>query len=328
MPPKSDDRKQSPVLNSANLAQLKGVLEVESNNKNHADNALSDASSYYEDSIAGDYETEDTTQAATSSSQIDDGDDDDDDPYRQMTPQDLEICRILDQEYELALEERDVAYSARSQSVRQSACFAVSFMGIFLAVSVTFFLRQTASWDVADALLFSIYTITTVGYGNLHHPETPAFQLYTIFFILIGIATLTIMVAQVYQWLSLEASRAQHSRDRLPGGFITSANLHTGATADDATAGASMMAHHHRYTSPRRVRARAVGVQIGDFLHVPTHIMDRLFAYAERLEVFLKENEIGRGISVLFPFCSLIVVGAAVVGSIEGWTAVESLYFR
>lgn len=286
---------------------------------------------YYEESVDGDYMGDDAKfrghgdDMETSSLEV-----------HTMTADDLEICKLLDHEYELALEERDIAFNARFDSVRQSACCAVSFMLVFLAVGVTFFTRQAEDWDTADALLFSVYAITTVGYGNLHHPETPAFQLYTIFFILLGIATLTIMVAQVYQCIALEASRAQQNRESADslGGVITS-NLRQhwapgtpSSTHSNSSDQGVWIAHHHRYTSSRRMSGRtAVFFHLGDILHVPAHWMDRMFLYAERLQVFLRENEIGRGISVLFPFCSLITIGATVVGLIEGWTIVESLYF-
>jgi hypothetical protein len=212
------------------------------------------------------------------------------------------LTQQLDQEYEWALEERDVAYHARYQSVRQSACCAITFMTIFMTVSVVFFVQQTEDWDTKDALLFSVYAMTTVGYGHLHSPDTPAFQLYTIFFILMGIATLTILVAQVYQCVALEASRAQSEREQP----LT-----------------SPLAQHHRRTTMTRQSV----TQLGDFLHVPTHTMDRLFQIIDQLQTFFKEDEVGRGLSVLFPFVGLIGLGALVVGPLEGWTIVEALYF-
>lgn len=206
-------------------------------------------------------------------------------------PIDTQLTKQIDQEYEWALEERDVAFQARYQSVRQSAACMILFMLLFLTASALFFVQQTEDWEIADALLYSVYTMTTVGYGHLHSPDTPAFQLYTIFFILTGIATLTILVAQVYQCLALEASRAQSERE-----------------------------------SHRLIR-QSVVEQWGDRLHVPTHTMDRLFVAFEKLQSFLKEDEVGRGLSVLFPFVGLIGIGALVVGPLEGWTVVESLYF-
>lgn len=117
------------------------------------------------------------------------------DHKNQMSMDDIEICQRLDEEYERALEEREIGYNARYGSVRQSAFLSVFFMFTFLCLGTLFFMRQTA-WTVPDALLFSIYTITTVGYGNVSGaPTTPGFQAYTIFYILVGVAALTIMVS-------------------------------------------------------------------------------------------------------------------------------------
>jgi hypothetical protein len=83
-----------------------------------------------------------------------------------LSREDIQVCQQLDAEYEQALEEREVGYAARYNSVRQSACFSVAFMLIYLTLGTLFFVRQAAeteAWTVSDSLLFSIYTITTVG---------------------------------------------------------------------------------------------------------------------------------------------------------------------
>lgn len=110
-----------------------------------------------------------------------------------LSLEDMEICQRLDDEYENALEEREIGYMARYTSVRQSACFSVMFMLTFLSLGTTFFMRY-ADWSIHDSLLFSIYTITTVGYGNKAIPKETGFQCFTILYIFVGIATLTIMV--------------------------------------------------------------------------------------------------------------------------------------
>ena len=81
---------------------------------------------------------------------------------RWLSPDDIEICQRLDEEYERALEEREVVYTARYNSVRQSACFSILFMLLYLSLGTMFFMRQT-DWTVSESVLFSIYTITTVG---------------------------------------------------------------------------------------------------------------------------------------------------------------------
>lgn len=114
-------------------------------------------------------------------------------PIQHLSIEDMEICQRLDDEYEYALEEREIGYMARYSSVRQAACFSVVFMLIFLSLGTTFFMRY-ADWNLHESLLFSIYTITTVGYGNQKIPNEAGFQCFTILYIFVGIATLTIMV--------------------------------------------------------------------------------------------------------------------------------------
>ena len=79
-----------------------------------------------------------------------------------LSSADIQTFRALDIEYERALEEREVAYAARYNSVRQSACFAVSFMAIYMTLGTLYFMRQ-ANWTLEESLFFGIYTITTVG---------------------------------------------------------------------------------------------------------------------------------------------------------------------
>ena len=141
--------------------------------------------------------------------------------------------------------------------------------------------------------------------GNLDSPETPAFQIYTIFFILIGMATLTIMMAQVYQCISLEAGRAQHRRDQ-----------------------SEMLRHGVNITAETNKNSgRGGGFEQSINLHTRAPVAEQVYSTFERTKAFLMQNEIGRAISVVLPFVGLVLVGAAVVGSLEGWEPVESLYF-
>ncbi|KAL7558629.1 hypothetical protein ACA910_019460 [Epithemia clementina (nom. ined.)] len=225
-------------------------------------------------------------------------------PLGEMSEADVGIFQKLDAEYDRAMEEREVSYAARYQSVRQSACFAVGFMVIYMTLGTVYFMKQ-ADWTVQESLFFGIYTITTVGYGNLDNPETPAFQLYTIFFILIGMATLTIMLAQVYQCLALEAGRAQHHRDQT-----------------------EMLRHGVDITAKtNKNRGRGGGFMQAINLHTTAPVVERVHGGFERVKNFFNQNEIGRAISVVLPFLGLVLIGAAVVGTLEGWTTVESLYF-
>ncbi len=244
-----------------------------------------------------------------------------------MSVEDLEICQRLDLEYERALEEREIAYNARFHSVRQSAVGSIFFMLFFLCLA-TFFYRHQTHWTTSECLLFSVYTITTVGYGSLSIPKTAPFQLYTICFIFIGIATLTIMVAQIYQCIALEASRAQHSRDqsemaRRGLDILTNSNIQQRQQRqlhDPEHHGASQAVP----TSEQQHNDNAV---VDEMMEISSTAWDRWNQYYSRSKVFFQTSELGRGISVIFPFAGLIFMGAIVVGPIEGWTPLEALYF-
>lgn len=120
----------------------------------------------------------------------------------QLSSEDLEICRRLDDEYERALEEREIGYNARYASVRQSAFLSVFFLLAYMCQGTLVFMHQT-EWSIPESLFFSIFTITTVGYGKEDLPTTPSFQAYTIFYIMVGIAALTIMVS-VYEFVCVD----------------------------------------------------------------------------------------------------------------------------
>ena len=139
-------------------------------------------------------------------------------PRVQLTEQDVALCQALDIEYDRAIEERQIAWTSRYQSVRQSTLVSIVFMILFICVGTIFFVHQASIdntyWSVSEGLLFSIYTITTVGYGHLDMPNTVLFQWYIIIYIFVGIATLTILVAQIYQCVALETNRvAVHAND-------------------------------------------------------------------------------------------------------------------
>lgn len=55
--------------------------------------------------------------------------------------------------------------------------------------------------------------------------------------------------------------------------------------------------------------------------------VELFFRWLDRARRFFRHTELGRGISVVFPFAGLILIGAVVVGPIEGWTFLEALYF-
>jgi hypothetical protein len=139
------------------------------------------------------------------------------------------------------------------------------------------------------------------------------------------------MVAQVYQCISLEASRAQHSRDKPEmarrGLNILKNSVRQGADANTASNTNASNSNNSNNNNNAASGGRSNSEEVMLEIHQPLLAIDLIFQWWERAKVFLRETELGRGLSVLFPFAGLITVGATVVGTIEGWSVVESLYF-
>mmetsp|Transcript_5588 Transcript_5588/g.13809 ORF Transcript_5588/g.13809 Transcript_5588/m.13809 type:complete len:868 (-) Transcript_5588:231-2834(-) len=276
----------------------------------------------------------------------------------ELTEEDIEICRRLDDEYERALEERDIGYKARYSSVRQTAIFSIFFLVIYMIQGTIVyrellllnnehnhvhriedeesdeFDNEFQNWSIPESLLFSIFTITTVGYGREDLPTTPSFQAYTIVYIMVGIATLTIMTAQVYQCIALEASRARLSQDK-QAELRRRSGLMLSSVGN--TSGKELRGNKIRVTSPKASSQHSGGgttensdeIIISDNVHlglVPRSV-EYFFRSLDRARHFFRDTEVGKGISVVFPFAGLILSGASVVCLIEGWTFLESLYF-
>jgi voltage-gated potassium channel len=142
------------------------------------------------------------------------------------------------------------------------------------------------------------------------------------------------MVAQVYQCIALEASRAQHSRDNSEMARRGLDILKRESKRQDADGTASSNGSDSDSTHSAAQRGggggrvqRANSHDVMMEIHQPLVAIDLLFQWWELAKVFLRENEFGRGLSVLLPFAGLISIGAIVIGPIEGWSVVESLYF-
>lgn len=116
----------------------------------------------------------------------------------------------------------------------------------------------------------------------------------------------------MYQCIALEASRAQHSRDK-------SEMAQRGLGTLNSTSGVDNRGQRNGHGNADEIISYHNG-------NLPK-IIDQAFRYFDRAKHFFRESEIGRGISVIFPFAGLILIGAVVIGPIEGWTALESIYF-
>ncbi len=122
----------------------------------------------------------------------------------------MNIFEQLEADYMRAIKERDIGWTTWQESVCQNAGFSLIFMILYL-ISGPIYLKTSSSkvFTLGENLLFSIVSIMTVGYSSMALDTTkPPFQLFMILYILIDIATLTIMVARVYKYIVLETERA------------------------------------------------------------------------------------------------------------------------
>ena len=251
----------------------------------------------------------------------------------------LELCRRLDEEYEQAIEDREVSWKARYTSIRQSALLSSILMVLYLVLGCWFYTNHT-TWDITDSLLFTVYSVTTVGYGNHVIPKTVSFQLFTICYILVGIALITVLAAHMYQFIVLEATKVQFQRDTAElARRSAAANAAMAAEVNDYNNqhanNLSMTGSNHSMDtsiamSEPNMRARFMAQLHAQIIHDrprAERVIDSLIVFFERTKNFLRDTHTGQILSVFLPFCGLILFGAIVVGVIEEWTMVESIYW-
>ena len=91
---------------------------------------------------------------------------------------------------------------------------ALPFVAAALVVTGTIFYWRTEHWTIVESLYFSVVTLTTVGYGDLH-PTTAGTQLFTIIYILTGLGVFVALLASVAEQYIKQKSESPGARDRL-----------------------------------------------------------------------------------------------------------------
>jgi hypothetical protein len=237
---------------------------------------------------------------------------------------DLDTIKSLDEEYEKALVLREIGWNARYISVRQNAGLSTYFMISFLIVGLVFFQLNT-NWSITESLLFSIYSITTVGYGQHEVPRIAHVQLFISLYIFLGIALLTILASQLYQWVVLEVTWLQYEKD---SERLVKQKKQSIRNEHDLE---SAMMRNHDGNQHLISQSPSHGRQSDDSSNYTTKLSDRFFDMSIKsvnfIQSYTKDNPAGKMLVVMIPFLFLILLGATVVGSIEGWNMMESIYF-
>ena len=91
---------------------------------------------------------------------------------------------------------------------------ALPFIAAALVVTGTIFYWRFEDWTIIEALYFSVVTLTTVGYGDLH-PTTAGTEIFTIFYILTGIGVFVALLASVARHYIEQKAEKPSARERL-----------------------------------------------------------------------------------------------------------------
>ena len=83
-----------------------------------------------------------------------------------------------------------------------------------LILTGTLFYWRFEDWTIIEALYFSVVTLTTVGYGDLHATSAGT-QIFTIFYILTGIGVFVALLASVAQQYIAQKAERPSARERL-----------------------------------------------------------------------------------------------------------------
>jgi voltage-gated potassium channel len=106
----------------------------------------------------------------------------------------------------------------------------VGAVAILAVGTVTYHFLE--GWSFVDSLYFSVVTLATVGFGDLH-PTTEVSRLFTIGYILTGIGILAGFVSELSRQRRVE--RRRHGEDATGGAGAADAN--EGATPGDGPTG-------------------------------------------------------------------------------------------
>lgn len=228
---------------------------------------------------------------------------------------------IFDSEYEKALQDQEISWKARFTATRLSFILAVMLMILYLWLGCMFY-RSEAGWSIPDSLLFTVYTVTTVGYGGPQPlPNTGAFHAFTCMYILVGISGVTVIGTNTYQMIALEATRMRSSplqQKRQSQGEQSSDDASESEGDYDALA-REMARRKEQFMTELDDLVR----QQPFFSAALDYCIDRF----KETRTYLKTTRSGRILAVTLPFTGMILFGALVVGLIEGWSPLESIYW-
>ena len=218
----------------------------------------------------------------------------------------IEVIRDLDEAYGTVNIEHACEEEARIIFTRQAA-FATFLINIgFLTCGALFFASQT-DWDIVDVALFTVYTVTSAGYGHVEIPDTPLFQLVDTAYILVGLSLMAIMMAQLYKFIELEAVRL-HKHVSLKAEVLRDGidNLLEQPTSD---------ARDKALQSLKEQKEKQTGW------------LDTVVLMLSRVIQFSEDNPLGDFLYRIAALVGLAMLGGLTVGLLEQWPWYTCVYW-
>lgn len=220
------------------------------------------------------------------------------------------LRRVFDSEYERALEDQDISWKARYGATRLSFLVSALMMVAYLWLGCMFYSSE-ADWSIPDALLFTVYTVTTVGYGGPQPlPNTAAFHAFTSFYVIAGISLVTVLGAHTYQLVTLEANRIRANPWR---------------KRRQSAQGIASDGFQQEQENANSYREQFMN-ELEDFTKQQP-FLEAFIARLKSFRTYLRTTKSGKVLAVVLPFVGMILLGAIVVGTIEEWTPLESIYW-
>lgn len=88
--------------------------------------------------------------------------------------------------------------SSFKRGLRDPEFRALFILLLAMLISGTVFYTTVEHWSVVDSLYFSVSTLSTVGYGDLH-PTTTLSKVFTIFYLVLGVGVFVGLITKVAQ---------------------------------------------------------------------------------------------------------------------------------
>lgn len=82
-----------------------------------------------------------------------------------------------------------------------------------MLISGTIFYTTVEHWSVVDSLYFSVSTLSTVGYGDLH-PTTPLSKIFTTLYLVLGVGVFVALITKVAEQRSASILKRNHDRGK------------------------------------------------------------------------------------------------------------------